>query len=292
MIARLFDQLNFSTEWAFQGNTKHFYNFKKFAEETITYYSSYILIDTAVASFISECEVITIGLLAILSKVNKNYCLIIPQSYEMVTGWFNEINTHRVLSTQALRKTSLKVEDILGYFLKIIKLLLGNDPSTSVLARTCTTEFPDHYPIQYQFERCFVLVLTLFGNLAPLIKDDLKKLFQLNLQTIDKLSQIVKQKNTSHPRKFRCLINEAANAITTDELHIVIYKIQKIYSRKMVKFNFQNRKPLFEIVEPINFPSFHLYPDTTTIQYSKEEKIDYFSAELELTPKKEPVSSA
>ena len=287
VIVQLFDQLNFSKEWAFQGSTKQFYDFKEFVEETIDYYSSKVLIDTAVASFISDLEIITIGLLAILSE-NKNYCLIVPQSYEVVTGWFNGINTRRVLSTQVLRKTSrsLKVEDILDYFLKIIKLLLGNNPFTSVLARTCTTEFPDHYPIQYQFERCFVLALTFFGNLAPLMEDDLKKLFQLNLQTIDKLSLTVKLNNTSHPRKFRCLINEAANAITTDELLNVIYKIQKLYSRKMVKFNLRSRKPLFEIVEPINFPSFHLYPHTTTIQYSKEEKIDDFSAELELTPKK------
>ena len=293
VIVQLFDQLNFSKEWAFQGSTKQFYDFKEFVEETVDYYSSKVLIDKAVASFISDLEIITIGLLAILSE-NKNYYLIVPQSYEMVIGWFNEINTRRALSAQALRKTSrsLKVEDILDCFLKIIKLLLGNDPFTSVLARTCTTEFPDHYPIQYQFERCFVLVLTLFGNLAPLMDDDLKKLFQLNLQTIDKLSLTMKLNNTSHPRKFRCLINEAANAITTDELHIVIYKIQKLYCRKMVKFNVRLRKSLFEIVEPINFPSFHLYPDTTTIQYSKEEKIDDFSAELELTPKKESAFNA
>ena len=121
-------------------------------------------------------------------------------------------------------------------------------------------EYRDDYPIWYQFERCCVLALTLFGNLAPLLDNNIKILFQSNLETVNKVSSIIEAKNTSHPKKFRRLINEAANATTTDELHIVIYKIQKLYSGKMVMFNLQVGATPFEVVEPTEFPSYLLYP--------------------------------
>ena len=48
----------------------------------------------------------------------------------------------------------------------------------------------------------------------------------------------------------------------------------------MIKFLQVKRKPLsFEVVEPINFPSFLLYPNSATTQNLKEEI-------SELTPKK------
>ena len=279
VISDLFDQLRFPEKWAFQGNTKQFYNFKKFAKETIDRYSSSVPSDEKLASFASELEIITIGLLAAFSIINKDNCVVIPQSYVMVTEWFNEINPCRFFPL--LRKPSIKCEDAFDLFLKIIRMLLGNDPFTNILARACIMKYPDHYPVQYQFERCLVLALTLFGNLAPLLEDDVRNLFQSSLQTIDKLSSTIQAQNTSHPREFRCLIFDAANAVTTDELFIVIYKIQKLYSRKMVKLNLQVKEKPFEVVEPIDFPSFLLYPaDSTTTQNPKEEKIDYFSADL------------
>ena len=194
VIADLFEQLRFPTEWAFQGNTKQFYNFKRFAKETIDRYSTTLPSDEKVSSFVSELEIITIGLLAAFSVINNHHCVIIPQSYEIVTEWFNN---RRLF--QLLRKPSIKFEDAFDLFLKIIKMLLGNDPFTNILARACIMQYPDHYPVQYQFERCLVLALTLFGNLAPLLEDDIRNSFQLSLQTIDKLSSTIKAKNTSHP---------------------------------------------------------------------------------------------
>ena len=258
VIVQLFDQLSFAKEWAFQGNLEYFYNLKKFAKEKIDYYSSITLTDSLISPFISALEIITIGFFGIFSLKNKHYCLIIPQSYEVVTEWFNEINHCKLFSI--LRKTSIKCEDVLDFLLRIINLLLGNDPLTNVLAKTYTMEYRDDYPIRYQFERCFVLALTLFGNLAPFLDNNIKILFQSNLKTVDKVSSIIEAKNTSHPKKFRRLINEAANATTTDELHIVIYKIQKLYSRKMVMFNLQVGATPFEVVEPTEFPSYLLYP--------------------------------
>ena len=235
-IALLLGRCTFANEWAFQGNINKFYNFKKFAKQKIDYHSSSRLTDllkspfesdSLIAPFVSELEIITIGLFGIFSVMNKYYCLVIPQSYEVVTEWFNSSKLFSIL-----RKTSIKCEKVLDFLLRIINLLLGNDPFTSILAITYTMEYRDHYPIRYQFERCFVLVLTLFGNLAPLLEDNIKILFQSNLETINKISLAIEAKNTSHPKKFRCLINEAANATTTDELHIVVYKLKNYISER------------------------------------------------------------
>ena len=273
VIARLLGQCTFSNEWAFQGNINKFYNLKKFAKQRIDYYHSSFRVndllksfasDSLIGPFVSELEIITIGLLGIFSVMNNHYCLVIPQSYEVVTEWFN---CNKLFSI--LRKTSIKCEEVLDFLFKIINLLLGNDPFTNILAKTYTMEYKNHYPIRYQFERCFVLVLTLFGNLAPLLEDNIKLLFQSNLKAINKISSIIEAKNTSHPKKFRHLINEAANATTTDELHIVVYKIQKLYFRKMVKFNIQVGATPFEVVKPIEFPCFLLYP---AMQDTRKEK--------------------
>ena len=43
---------------------------------------------------------------------------------------------------------------------------------------------------------------------------------------LNKISSTMKAKNTLHPIKFRWLLNEAANATTIEELHIVVNKIQ------------------------------------------------------------------
>ena len=277
VIANLFGQLRLVKNWALQGNTDKFCNFKRFTQQKIDRYSKEELSDQKIASFISELEIITIGILAIMSK---DHYLIIPQSYEIVTEWFNEINGRKFFST--LRK---QWEDGFDLLTQFIKILLGDDPFANILARTYIMTHPDHYPICYQFERCFVLALTLLGNLAPLLDDGTKNLFQISLQGIYKVSTAIQAKNTSDPKIFRYLIFEAANAATTDQLFDIIYKIQKLYSRKMITFNIQNKKKQsFEEVEPKNFPSFPLYPESTTGQNSS--KLDCFSAELELIPKK------
>lgn len=274
VIAKLFRNLKiydieeFASNWIFQGNTATFYDFKKFAKETVDRYSASIPTVTPNGSFVSKFEIITIGLLAIFSVMNKHYCLIIPQSYEMVIEWFNETNNNRFFPL--LRKTSITCEDVIDLLLNIIKILLTDDPFTSVLTRVYIMEYPDNYPLQYLFERWFVLALTLFGNLAPLLEDDIKNLFDSSLQTIEKLSVIMTAKNTSHPKKFRAFIREAANAISTGELLIVIYKIQKLYSRNMVKFNLKSRNKPFEVVEPADFPSFLLFSDCTE-EFEEEE---------------------
>ena len=270
VIKNLFEQLQLPGNWAFQGNTKQFHDFKKFAKETIDYYSSSVPSDEKLASFISELEIITIGLLAAFSKINKDYSVIVPQSYEIVTQWFNEINSRRFFPL--IRKPPIKYEEALDLSLKIIKMLLGSDFLDNILVRACNIKYPDHYPLQYQFERCLVLVLTLFGNLAPILEDDIKYLFQIRLQTINKLTTIIQAQNTSHPRVFRSLIFEAADAVTTNELFIVVYKIQKLYCRKMAKLDLQMKMRYFEVVEPKDFPSSLLYPaDSTTTQMTKEE---------------------
>ena len=278
VIANLFGKLRLVENWAFQGNTDKFFNFKRFTKQTIDRYSIEVLSDQKIASFVSELEIITIGILAIMSK---HHYLIIPQSYEIVTDWFDEINDCKFFST--LRK---QWEDGFDLLTQFIKILLGDDPFANILARTYIMTHPDHYPICYQFERCFVLALTLLGNLAPLLDDDTKNLFQISLQGIYKVSTAIQAKNTSDPKIFRYLIFEAANATTTDQLFDIIYKIQKLYSRKMMTFNIQNKKKQsFEEVEPKNFPSFPLYPESTTGQNSSKEKLDCFSGELELISK-------
>ena len=280
IIANLFYQLRLEKSWVFQGSTDKFFNFKRFTMQKIDRCSLEVLSDQKIASFVSNLEIITIGILAIMSK---HHYFIIPQSYEIVTEWFNEINDCKFFST--LRK---QWEDGFDLLTQFIKILLGDDPFTNILARAYIMTHPDHYLIRYQFERCFVLALTLLGNLVPLLDDNAKNIFQISLQAIYKLSTATQANNTSHPKIFKHLIFEAANATTTDQLFAIIYEIQKLYSRKMVTFNIQNKKTQsFEVVEPMNFPSVPLYPESTTAQNSRKEKLDCFSAELELIPKEE-----
>ena len=182
------------------------------------------------------------------------------QSYEIITQWFNEINTN-CRFFPLICKPSIKYEEAFDLSLKIIEILLGNDPFTNILVRVCIMKYPDCYPLQYQFERCLVLALALFGNLAPILEDDIRYLFKIRLQTVNKLTTTTTQaQNTSCPEVFRCLIFEAADAVTTNELFVVMYKIQKLYGRKMVKLDLQMKMKPFEVVEPKDFPSSLLYP--------------------------------
>ena len=63
----------------------------------------------------------------------------------------------------------------------IIRILLGDALFDSMLSKSFLMEYPPGCPFQqYQFERYFVLALTLLGNLAHHLVYDIKMLFQQN----------------------------------------------------------------------------------------------------------------
>ena len=122
-------------------------------------------------------------------------------------------------------------------------------------------EYPRSCPFQqYQFERYFVLALTLLGNLTHNLSYDVKMLFQRNLRFLTASTGKVKLRQDN----LIPMINEAANACTTKQIFMIIYKIQKLHYRNMVTFDFNDN--CFKAILPKTFQSFPLYSKVESIQ--------------------------
>ena len=245
----------FTKKWVFrQYGSQTIINFIKFAEETVNAYVSVIkrlnvrMID--LSPVISELEIITIGLLGIFSEVDREHKIVIPQSYEIATGFFNAINFYHLFSL--LSDSEKEYGKILQLFHTIIKFLLGNADFNSMLSMAFVLKYPEGCPLkQYQFERYFVLALVLLGNLAPHLPNDVKVLFQQNFRFLETL-KVKHQKDD-----IKQMLEEAVNASTTNEIIMIICKIQRVHFRSMITFDFNNN--CFKIVPPENFQSLPLF---------------------------------
>ena len=100
--------------------------------------------------------------------------MVILQSYEIATGFFNSVNNYRLFSL--ITASEMSSADIYFFHL-IIKILLDDTLLKSMLSMAACVEYPNDYPIQYQFECSLVLVLTLLGNLASDLVTDINILF-------------------------------------------------------------------------------------------------------------------
>ena len=290
----IMDSKKFVEKWVFHGNIQQFINFTTFAEEhTNLCFSSKIKM-SHLSPVVSKLEIITLGLLGNFSQIHSEHEVVIPQSYEIATRFFDSINDYTLFSL--LADSEMKSTDILYLFHKIIKILLGDTLFKSMLSMGVCMDYPDSYPVQYQFERCFVLALTLLGNLAPYLATDINKLFQQSFKFLATLT--VKFK--SHQKKFIPLINKAINASTTKEVFTIISTIQELHFRGMVTFDFV--KSCFKMISAKNFPCFPLYfkpenkevilptdtPDPELLpSFSKEESI---SQPTTVVPEKIPLT--
>ena len=247
--------------WVFQHNQK-IVSFTKHAKETINAYLSIELSEMKMihlSPVVSELEIITIGLLGIFSEVSNQQNIIIPQSYEISTRFFDTFNYRSLFSL--LDDSKMDQVDILCLFCMIIKFLLGDTLADSMLSKSLFIEYPRSCPFQqYQFERYFVLALTLLGNLARNLTYDIKMLFKQNLRFL------VALKGTLELRQDNVIpmINEAADASTTKEIFMIIYKIQKLHCRNMVTFDFNSN--FFKAILPETYQSFPLYSKVESIQ--------------------------
>ena len=245
----------FTKKWVFrQYGSQTIINFIKFAEETVNAYVSVFkrlnvrMID--LSPVISELEIITIGLLGIFSEVDREHKIVIPQSYEIATGFFNAINFYHLFSL--LSDSEKEYGKILQLFHTIIKFLLGNADFNCMLSMAFVLKYPEGCPLkQYQFERYFVLALVLLGNLAPHLPNDVKVLFLQNFRFLETL-KVKHQKDD-----IKQMLEEAVNASTTNEIIMIICKIQRVHFRSMITFDFNNN--CFKIVPPENFQSLPLF---------------------------------
>ena len=244
----------FIEKWVFlnYGNQR-IVNFVKFAEETINSHISVIkpskirMID--LSPVIAKLEIITIGLLGILSEVDSEHKIVIPQSYEIATGFFNTTNDNHMFLLVA--DSEKEYGNILHLLNVIIKILLGDANFNSMLSMAFVLKYPDGCPLkQYQFERYFVLALALLGNLAPHLPNDVKILFLHSFKFLKTLK-------VEHQKDFIPMIKEAVKASTTNKILRIISKIQQLHFRKMVTFDFNNDR--FKIVPPEKFQSLPLY---------------------------------
>ena len=258
---KIYNSERYVTNWVFQHNQK-IINFPKHAEETINAYLSIQISEIKLiylSPVVSELEIITIGLLGILSKVNNQQNIIIPQSYEISIRFFDTFNCGSLFSL--LDDSKMNQVDTLCLFYMIIKSLLGDTLSNSMLSKSLLMEYPRSCPFQqYQFERYFVLALTLLGNLTHNLSYDVKMLFQRNLRFLTASTGKVKLRQDN----LIPMINEAANACTTKQIFMIIYKIQKLHYRNMVTFDFNDN--CFKAILPKTFQSFPLYSKVESIQ--------------------------
>ena len=254
------------SNWVFQHNHKIF-SFVKDAEEIISTHLSIEISQLRMVDLspvVSELEIITIGLLGIFSGVNNQQNIIIPQSYEISTRFFDTVNNKDLFSL--LDDSKIEHTDILNLFYMIIRILLGDTHFESMLSKSLLMQYPPGCPFQqYHFERYFVLALTLLGNLTHHVAYEVKMLFKQNLRYLI-TSKKVKLK--SQQEELIPLVNEAANACTTKEIFMIIYKIQRLHFRKTVTFDFNNK--CFKAILPKNFPSFPLYSKVKSIQAQRE----------------------
>ena len=151
----------------------------------------------------------------------------------------------------------------------IIRILLGDALFESMLSKSFLMEYPSGCPFQqYQFERYFVLAITLLGNLAQHLVYDIKMLFQQNLKFLKTSLKTSKVKGKLHQQKFIPMIHDAAKASTTREILMIVCKIQQLHYRNIVTFDFNNN--CFKTVLPDSFQSFPLYSKVTNIQTHKD----------------------
>lgn len=74
---------------------------------------------------VSELEVITIGLLGIVSQLEGHkYTIILPQSYQIVSGLFNDMNTCNLLEIVSNDNGTETVWEILE---SLVIILLGEE---------------------------------------------------------------------------------------------------------------------------------------------------------------------
>ena len=122
---KIYNSERYVTNWVFQHNQK-IINFPKHAEETINAYLSIQISEIKFISLspvVSELEIITIGFLGILSKVNNQQNIIIPQSYEISIRFFDTFNCRSLFSI--LDDSKMNQVDTLCLFYMIIKFCLA-----------------------------------------------------------------------------------------------------------------------------------------------------------------------
>ena len=240
----------FVEKWVFHGVYQKISSFINFTEETIYSCLSTEIEMIELSPVVSKLEIITIGLLGIFSNSNCDHKIVLPQSYEIVTGFFDSVNDYSLFSL--ITNLKMNSTDILLFLRSIVDILLGDMHSKSMLSMAISMKYSDNYPILYQFERCFVLALTLLGNLAS-YENNFYMLFNQSFKFLKTLTN----KLRPHQKDFIPVINKIVNATTTKEVFIIINTIQQFYKRSMVTFNHHNS--CFKKVLPAKYPCFQLY---------------------------------
>ena len=267
------DFLSFAKKWVFHGSNEHVFDFTMFAIETISSYFSIKLSEIKMIDLspvISNLEMITIGLLGIYSERNSEHQIIIPQCYEIVTEFFDEMNSVNLFFH--LANSKLNSDDVLDLVHMIIEILVGDMHLKSMLSMTLRMKYPDDYPLQYQFERCFVLALTLLGNLAPYLTD----IVCIMQQSFEFLKDPA-HKFKTHQKDLMPMVNKAIGASTTKEVFLIINAIQQLHNRNMIAFDFINNS--FKTVLPRNFPCSPLHCKADIIVPQSLSSKDYHTVQ-------------
>ena len=196
---------------------------------------------------VSELELVAIGLLGIVSLLEENCAMILPEAYQIVSGLFNELNGCNLLYILTFDK-----EAVWHILQSLIMILLGNshDSNDGLLAKAFAIQHSEKNHLKlFGFERYFVLTLTLFGNLVPFLDMNIKSLCEKTFTQLAKQSGDNLADKISLVLKVTCISNVA-------DLFKVVHEIQTKYSRGMVTYDFTNFD--FNVVQLADFPQYEI----------------------------------
>ena len=223
--------------------------FSEFAGSTIEKYVSMSVDESStIDKIVSELELVAIGLLGIVSLLEEHSTIILPQSYQIVLDLFNDFN-----GCNLLYLLTLDQEAVWHILQSLIMILLGNsdDSDDGLLAKAFTIQnSKKNHMKEFGFERYFVLILTLLGNLAPFLDLHIKSLFAKISSKLAKNSGDSFADKKSLASKVICVSNVV-------EVFKIIDEIQAKYSRGMVTYDFVNFN--FKLVHPTDFPQSEIY---------------------------------
>jgi len=241
---------HFIEKSVFQGCTECFpiMKFSKFASDTIETYAS-LLLDKKLNSdeIVSEIEIVAMGLLGIAFRLKDHQEIIniLPQSYQIVSDLFIEINSFDLLCIPTNCEENANVWSILR---SLITILLGkkhNSDGLLVRSLKVAIQHSEKNNLKsYGFERYFVLTLTLFGNLNQYLDSNTTKIFK---SVFNELANVAVGNYTD----IASLLKNVGSVSESADAFKVIHEIQAKYFREMVTYDFENRT--FKLVQLEDF---------------------------------------
>ena len=226
----------------------------------------------SVLNAVSLLEIVSIGLLGVLqaSAVHLDYdkvSVILPEFYCHAVELFDNIHCgskNMKLLTAAsktvvnipIKKLAYLNKDSYKLLCLVTRLLVGlHLPYFNILVYALARSAPNN-----GFERCFMLSVCLFANLAPLMPKKVNKMIHYNLCSL--LNDI-----PNDYAELKAVVYRIWMANDINEIFHALLALQQKYNKGIVSLTYNHSETKFEFVkvDAAEFPTFRLDPMVESI---------------------------